>query len=316
MPRTTFYAALLLAVMAGPLAAASRAQCATCPTPTVAYSPVVYQQTEYTGWYPGKYLGDFTRNLFSPYRSTYTTSYAPTAYTAGYAPTSYTAGYAPSTYSVGYRGAPTAYRAAYQPTYPVSYYAGYAPVVQSVYRPVTLQPVCQSVSYAPSACSGCSTGCSSCGVTTASYEPSYATGSSCSSCAPSASSSSSVYDYNSNQPSLAPEAEVPVNRQLDKPVYDEDDSVLNNADETSGAYFEAPKLFLPSDRTTKRPTAPVWTAVYEGQTKGRLTAHTATHTTRTAHRPLADQPVASNQATSRPAKGPQVGASGWVAVQD
>jgi hypothetical protein len=106
------------------------AQCSTCATPVVAYSPVVAPATTITyepvrGWYPGKLLDTWRMRRYG-----YT---APTAITTAYAP--YTVGYAP--YSAGY-----AYSASYAPAYTTSY----APTYTTAYAPAPY-----SVSYAPAA---------------------------------------------------------------------------------------------------------------------------------------------------------------------
>lgn len=279
--------------------------------PTVAYSPVVaapaVQSTTVVrnGWYPGKYLTDFTRSLFGSNQTTYTTNYAPTSYTAGYAPTPYTVGYAPSPYTAGYA------RTAYRPVYPATYGAvayGPAPVVQTVSRPVVLSPV---ISASP--CGGCGPcdacsggGCSSCGVQQAGYYPSAG----CSSCAsgsctpsapsysPSPSNSYGPSDYSSNdygsssvepQPALPSDANVPPReRSIDvrRPeVEDSNDDTFNdnfdfdNRTEGDPAaandYFNAPPLFPPANRVTQRAAhpAPARMAVYKRAPSTRPTAY-------------------------------------------
>ena len=263
-----------LALVAG-LSADSLGQC--CGQPTVAYSPVVAQPapvvatTVNTGWYPGKYLGDFTRNLFGwGSTTTYTAGYAP--YTAGYAP--YTAGYAPysvgyaPTYNVGY--APT-YRAAYRPTYPATWgQVSYAPAVQTVSRPVVLSPVVS----AP-ACNSCG-GCGACDACSGSVEPAYYAGAPSSGCSSCDGGSNYVvpqgYDsYSEPQPSLAPE-ENPARERSLRPEIDGsiNDNLDFDDDRTQGdpaaanEYWRAPPLFAPpSNRVTKNAhPAPVQTAVY------------------------------------------------------
>lgn len=281
--------------------------------PTVAYSPVVAAPTVQattvsTGWYPGKYLTDFTRGLFGYNRTTtYTTNYAP--YTAGYAP--YTAGYAPS-YAVGY--APSPYTAgyaqtAYRPVYPATYGAvsyAPAPLTQTVSRPVVLSPV---VSASPcggcGACDSCSTGCSACGVEQAGYYPS----SGCSSCgtgsctpsAPSYSPSPSPSygggsPYPEPQPALPSDANVPPREQsidVRRPEVDDtfdDNYDLDNRTEGDPAaandYFNAPPLFPPANRVTQRRAhpAPTRTAVYKRAPSTTPTAYRTSDRDRPAPR--------------------------------
>lgn len=316
------------------LALAPVAECsAQCcgQQPTVAYSPVVaapapvvQATTVSTGWYPGKYLTDFTRSLFGANRTTtYTTNYAP-SYTAGYAPSPYAVGYAPSPYTAGY--AQTAYRPVYPATYGAIGYAP-APLTQTVSRPVVLSPVMS----AP-ACGGCATGCNACGVEQASYMAP----SGCSSCAsgscgspvtsypsaPAGGGYQSSPSYPEPQPALPQDANVPPReRSIDvrRPEVDDsydndtfnDDFDLDNRTEGDPAaandYFSAPPLFPPSNRVTQRAThpAPVRTAVYKR----------APATQPTAFRSL-DRDRPAPRATPRAQSGGKVNrlsADAWVA---
>jgi len=167
------------------------AQCATCPAPTVAYSPVVAQPTvayrPYTGWYPGKWLDQWRMRragVAAPVPA-YTAAYAPT-YTAAYAPT-YTAAYAPS-YAPSYTAAYRPYVTSFAPlSAPVAApcntctQTAYYPMMQTLARPVLLRPV-----VAP-ACNTCDSCCST-DVSQAAYTaPAYAgpayTEPACSGCA-------------------------------------------------------------------------------------------------------------------------------------
>jgi len=154
-------AAALIALETTPVSA----QCATCVTPTVAYSPVVVPTAVAapvvvrTGWYPGRFFDRLRMNrwLGAAATPTYTAAYAPaTPYVASYAPT-YTAAYAP-TVTAGYAPVVTA---AYAPaaTYTASYapyVTAYAPLQTAVVQPVVSAPACAScppatvTSYAPS----------------------------------------------------------------------------------------------------------------------------------------------------------------------
>src|SRR5687768_1669079 len=97
---TAALGATLLVAPATPVSA----QCATCPQPVVAYSPVmttpvvaqpvvVQQPVVRTGWYPGYWID---RMRLRRWDAATTVAAAPT-YAAGYAPAPvYTAGYAPA----------------------------------------------------------------------------------------------------------------------------------------------------------------------------------------------------------------------------
>lgn len=213
----------------------ANAQCSTCAVPQVAYSPVVYNGY-YDGWYPGKYLGRLGRRVFgtAPYP----------AYTAAY-PTTYAAAYAPATYATSY--APSCSTCASSPCC----------CQQTTFRPVVMQPVneCNTCCYAPPACNTCSA------VTQATYDVPVSPG--CATC-------NSVPASNYSQPSLPGNA-APAPQQTfrEKPSAVVDDIQPVPAEESSfdeqNADWEAPQLFDPNDRVTKRPTAPVWTAVYKKQ---------------------------------------------------
>lgn len=215
------------------------AQCSTCAVPQVAYSPVVYNNytTTYDGWYLGKYVGRLGRRVFG-------TAPAP-AYQAGY---------------------PTTYAASYAPTYS---YASYAPscntcdtspccCTQTTYRPIVMSPVSDCCGCA-STCNSCGT-CSSCsGVTQAGYNTSVS--SSCPTCNTSAYVDSSTTN-SAPAPSLnniapAPPQTFRETERLD-PTPAEESGVGEQASD-----FGAPLLLDPNDKLTKRPTAPVWTAVYK-----------------------------------------------------
>ena len=275
---TTAFAAVLVALAAlSPVDAL--AQCCGAPAPTVAYSPVVYEQpaTVYTGWYPGKHLGNFVRGVFGRPQ-------VGTTYVAGYAPaaaTPYTVGYAPT----------TSYRVAYRPTYPITYgQVNYAmPVVQTVARPVTLSPVI-------SACGGCSTGCdacSGCGVAQAVYQ----SPSDCANCSsgaayyePARPSTQSTYGQ---QPTLAPTDDIPEDRSLvNKPetnVVQEPEVSIDESSDSGDTFWQAPPLYDPKDKLTSRHIAPVRTAVYSPSNR-------------------------VSEASAASHRGHQVGATGWVSA--
>jgi hypothetical protein len=180
------------------------AQCATCVTPTVAYAPVVTQPAVVTptivrtGWYPGYWIDRMRLNRWS--RNAVTT--APT-YTTGYAPV-YTAAYAPAvTHTASYAPYLTSYAPLQQPVVQTSYLpaatsaccpqtsptavitTSYAP--STVYRPVEVQPVVDTVVASPCSCPA-EAPCSNCptcptGVSQAVYSEGAPAGSACVGCA-------------------------------------------------------------------------------------------------------------------------------------
>lgn len=311
--RLTALASLL--ALATCFAVEASAQCCGTPAPTVAYSPViaapvapvVQATTVSNGWYPGKYLTDFTRSVFGMNQTTtYSAGYAPSPYTAGYAP-AYSAGYAPS-YSVGY--APTPYTAGYAPTYQTAYRptypATYGAVAQSVSRPVVLSPVVSAP--ACGACNSCG------GVEQAYYGAAPSSG--CSSCSAGASyevpaTTSPVYAE--PRPALGPQDNPASERSIrtQRPEFDEFDTKYDETDAdfddnyndsiptdpaAANDYWRAPPLFTPpSNRVTRRAhPAPAQTAVYRR----------APQTRRTAFRP-SDEPAAPA------AKVHRLSADGW-----
>ncbi|MGL4514868.1 MAG: hypothetical protein ACRCT8_17410 [Lacipirellulaceae bacterium] len=326
------HAAVAVAIAVGPSWAS--AQCCGA-TPTVAYSPViapvaaapvtpvVYQTTaSYDGWYPGKYLTTFTRSLFGG-GTTYQTNYAaPATYTAAYAPTSYTA---PAfSYTAAYAPAPMM-QTAYRPTYPATwgpvvgaYSVGYAPLVQTVARPVELS----AVAMAPTVDS-CGA-CSACGVTQAVYDG-YAPTTGCSSCAagaqatylgsaPASTTPPIVYgdgsafgDSGTPRPALAPNETPTQDRSaLQKQITPDATQPVEPTTEAdgSGAFFQAPPLFDPRDKLTRREAsprhpAPTWTADYRGNAQRTPAVHAN---------------LSRGAITPAKSVGHQVGASGWTSA--
>ncbi len=305
MLRPSFVVLLALTTL-GATARIADAQCcapAAVPTavPTVAYSPVVYQQApgRYNGWYPGKYLINFTRGLFN----------APAAYSAGYAP-AYAPSYAGGAYTAGYAPAYSARYAAYRPTYPLTYgavqhRAAYAPLTYSVARPVTLAPV-------TSACcntcgvSTCHGGCDN-GIAQAAYAAPLAS-SGCSSCQ---SGGNAYYDsspsrnvpsssYSEPRPALAPSDNPAADRSLlNKPALPEVmDGATEASDASGGAYWQAPPLFDPRDRLTQHSAAPV-----------RLAVHKQVMATSPEPRAPRQQPLAPRQRGAH-----QTGSTGWTSA--
>ncbi|MEQ8846829.1 hypothetical protein [Botrimarina sp.] len=310
--------ALTLVLLAATTATAfgQGACCAPAPQPMVAFSPVVaapapavvQTTTVSSGWYPGKYLSDFTRNLFGVNDTTTTVvtpaTFAPATVSAGYAPT-YTAGFTPSV--------------AYRPTYPASF----GPVTQTVSRPVVLSPVASSPVMAASGCDACST----CGVEQAYYSSNAGYSNDpggCSACsagssyvapaatpeyaAPSSGDSypsGGGYDSLDNRPGLPSDANVPDERSNLKPEPADGELFDDEQTDPSAAsdYFSPPPLFAPpSNNNVARRThpAPVRTAVYRQQADA----------SRTAFRP------ASGADASRPQPVQRLGADGWRSATD
>ncbi len=288
-------AGLVLVAMTLFVASDVSAQCATCPTTTVAYSPVVAQPTvaykPYTGWYPGKWLDQWRL------RSAGVGTTAP-AYTAAYAPT-YTAAYAPS-YTAAYRPYVTSYAPLSSRTIQTAYYPVTRTVARQVLmRPVVVAPACNTCNFTPSCgCSACSTGVSQAHFNEYSGEPA------CSSCAgggvthvaPLSNQGQPSVGPLTGQPTLSP-IQAPPNGQSQydakrpvegddspnvEPLADEEDPLEKydpgptETEADPSTYYNAPRLLDPNDRTAARsykqshkPTVDVWTAVYRGPTKHR-----------------------------------------------
>lgn len=317
--RTPWLVCFTLAVIITGIAADASAQCATCPTATVAYQPVVAQPTvtytPYTGWYPGKWLDQWRMRragavaapaYTAAYAPTYTAAYAP-AYTAAYAP-AYTTSYAPTSYNVGYRP----YVTSYAPLAP----ANCSTCVQTVARPVVMQPVvatvsaCDSCGCNPCGCDTCGGGCSACssGVSQAVY-----TDSGCASCAAGSSYGNVVPESSyggsvgpqTPQPTLEPVPDAGNSRYgTQKPEDSNNVDPLEKFDPGPGTeadpstFYNAPRLLDPRDRTARssqKLTTNVWTAVYRG--------------------PSDDNRPTVNQASTRgPRTQAEIDAEGWTAV--
>ncbi len=364
MPRLLVFG--LAAALVGGAAVNSAAQCASCAQPVVAFSPVLQpapqqvvafspvlqpapqpvvwqsQTTTREGWYPGKLIGGLFRR---PTTTTTVTAVAPQPQVVGFAPT-HTVGFAP-THTVGFAPqaasfapSPTAFTAAYRPTYPPSYTVGFAPTfslasevaLQTAFSPVVGSACssCNACGCDPCGCTSCampvtmaSPGCSTCGQATSAVYESPSSG--CASCNAPASYSSNVapsnyYDsaptqqsYNPQSftpqtpgqptpaPGLGPNENPPAERSiLEKPEMQQDDAAdLGPSAADSSTYFEAPQLYDPRDRTTQRPTAPVWNAVYEKPADGAAVRRTSMK--------VASEPQA-------PVRRSQVGFEGWSSV--
>jgi hypothetical protein len=242
------------------------AQCATCPTPVVAYSPVVYNtyQTTYDdGWYLGKFVGRLGRRIFGEAPApavNYTAAY-PMTYAAAYP--AFASAYAPAavtpTYAASY--APT-YAAAYAPTYATAY----APTAstcctQTTYRPVVMQPVVEQAT--------CCTvpSCPTCqGVVTTSYN---APVSNCPTCSANYGTTTTqqpttVYEY--SQPAAGGNTAAgpaPPRTFQDQPPRLEPTPAAGASTGDAASNWEPPQLFGPSDKQVRRPTTTVHNAVYE-----------------------------------------------------
>jgi hypothetical protein len=284
--------ALCLAIVAVFAAAPANAQCGTCATPVVAYSPVVaptttvmYQPAD-TGWYPGKLLDTWRMRRWGYTAPTaVTTSYAPT-YSVGYAPT-YTAAYAPAytaAYGPSYTAAYAPYSVSYAPAvtttnYSMPYVTSYAPLGQRrvLMRPVVVEsPVMAAAPVISSGCSTCSAcevaaPCSSCAATTVVEQATYAAAPApCSSCAQGstityADQPAATSTGQTGQPAMTPEeaararANYPDETAPKNSQYPQDPGPAppEETEEKAGdssSYFEAPALFIPGDRTARQET--------------------------------------------------------------
>lgn len=261
--------AMLATFAAGGVASA---QCASCAVPQTVWSPVVTPAvapvvvnnvTVDDGWYLGKYLGRANRRIWGTAPAQAQVVGMPvvaapaTTWAVGYAPaTTWSASYAPATtWSVGY--APSCSTCGVSP-------CGCA---QTTFRPVIMQPAIEC-----NTCNACSTPapCSSCasGVVTTSYETPINTG--CSTCAANATSTTSAYIEQSPTPAAAPA--LPNSSLAPPQTFRETDRLDPIPAETAPADqasdISAPLLLDASgDKMTKRPTVPVWTAVYKQPAK-------------------------------------------------
>ncbi len=311
----SLFAALAVVVTLGFHVVSGFAQCSTCPTGAVAttvFQPVAVAPVR-TGWYPSKLFDQMRLSRWGfggAAAPTYTAAYAPTYYnpanTTNFAP--YTAAYAPAS-TVAYRPYVTAYA-------PLARTTAFMPVVQTAYSPivatgcntcavpttvqrqVTLRPVtspcCTTCNFSPCCCSS--------GVSQASHTSPLA----CPSCAPA--SSEPVYSGTPSagpqtpQPQLAPDYAAPPENSFkaNKPESPAEGSELEPQalpEENPSTSFEAPRLFLPNDRTARRsgnnsPSVDVWQAVY--------------------HKPVTARPI--SHPTGRTRTQAEITADGWRAV--
>jgi hypothetical protein len=273
-------AALTIALVC--TAEAVHAQCATCATPTVAYSPVVaatpvVTYEPYTGWYPGRFFDRLRLRRWG------VTAAAAPAYTAAYAPATYTTAYAPS-YTASYTPYVTAYAPLQQPVAVQSSYlpattVAYAPT--TLYRPalltptVTMQPV-----VAEPACSACAVEAPCAAGAAYVDQASYALpASGCSACEVESAAPMYSDPYGGIPVEGGVSGEPPTPTPALKPATPEpgESGYLGNGngtaldphpeDEVNGTNtsfdLEAPPLIGPlNDRTANRPTVDVRTAIY------------------------------------------------------
>ncbi|MCO6047906.1 hypothetical protein NG895_28715 [Aeoliella sp. ICT_H6.2] len=221
----------------GLVASDASAQCSTCAVQQVTWSPVVVNtQPAYDGWYLGKYVGRLGRRIFGPAPApAYAVGYAPSVSFASSAPT-YATSYAPSCSTCG--------------TSPCG-------CAQTTFRPVIMQPASGC-----STCGGCGT-CSTCnsGVVQSSYDAPVA--SSCPTC------NTSAYMESSPSSNMAPSLN---DRSAPPRTFQETDRLdptpaAEESTESQVLDLSPPLLLDPNDKLTKRPTSPVWTAVYKQPAK-------------------------------------------------
>ena len=268
---------LAAVAMTAPLVTNASAQCTTCAVPTVAYRPVAAQPVvayrPYTGWYPGKWLDGWRSRRLTTAVPVYTASYAPQ-------------------------------QVAYRPY--ITSFAPLAPAcrecVQTVARPVVLQPILNSCSTC--GCDSCS--CSSCSACSAPVSQASYTEPACSSCAasggpsyvtPPSSSGQAIVGPPTPQPQLETSPPTTTFRRSEggqapagtdgnsKPEPQSDPGPADDSDASTFFDLRAPMLLDPSDRTARRsssrkPTVDVWTAVYRRSTNAAATntASQASHT--------------------------------------
>lgn len=261
----------------------ARAQCATCPTPVVVFSPVVSTAPQVDDrWYPGRFIGRLGRRLFgtapAPAHANFTAAY-PMTYGAAYAP-SFAA--AAPTYATNFAPAATT-------SFGVDPCSCQTCCTQTSYRPVVMQPVVEQTTYY-------SQGCSTCGTATGTVY----------NAAPSAGCANCTANYAEQAIHQAPMAAgVAPGTAVNPPQTFREPELRNEPTPASGTSaseasknWEPPQLFAPGDKQVKRPSTTVWTAVYE-------------------------QPAAANRPTTRAASVSQATATPvkkqptvtWVAVE-
>jgi hypothetical protein len=308
---------LCVALVAAVAADSASAQCNTCATPVVAYSPVVAPATTVTtfqpvdtGWYPGKLLDTWRMRRWgytAPTAVTTTAAFAPT-YSAAYAPMPVTTMMPVTSTAV----VQTANFAPVTTSFATPIVTSFAPLGQ---RQVLMRPVVVAspvVTAAPvvaaSACSACSAcevaaPCSSCAATTVVEQATYAAAPApCAGCAQGSSITyadqpAAVAAGETSRPALTPQEAAPLESRYpdvtppagNAQQPDPGPAAENKATESS-SYFEAPALFIPGDKTAQQetvkpanraPSVDVWNAVYRGPAEGELSRTSYKAETRT-----------------------------------
>jgi hypothetical protein len=258
---STYYAPTAYQTYYAPSAAAYQTYYAPATTTT----PVVYT----SGWYPGYWFDRARAAVFG--RPAVVTT--PTTYVASY-PTTYAASY-PATYTASY---PASYAASYPVAAPAC--SSCAPAQQ-----VTMRPVCAPACATCEPCTNCTTT-----VTPTSYVEQPQPCTNCSTgitTSPSPTPAVSTQTFETQQPGLNPTEQVPSTR-AQKPAESSggtnpsetpsssqsgsEASTTPNTDslekylgeeKNSAEYFQAPKLFDPTDKTVKLSPAPIHMAVYK-----------------------------------------------------
>lgn len=262
------------------------AQCMTCPTPTVAFAPVVAPAPVavvaprvglFDRWRMRRW-GVTAPVVAAPVVTapvvvapTFATSAVPTV-SAGF-PQTVTAGFAPAT-TAGF----TPYFSAFAPLQPATVFR------PAVLTPVVTQPACTSCGFAPAACETCTScatpcdsctvaayasapvsSCSSCAAGTVVEQASFAAPSSgCASCATGVVPSGSSTDPLTPQPQIDPNVGVPMSSGYVPANGTVDPGPATDAGAANSFY--APQLLPPANdnsaNNSHRPTVDVHTAVY------------------------------------------------------
>lgn len=273
----------------------AHAQCNTCATPVVAFSPVVAPATTVTtfepvsGWYPGKLIDTWRMRRWGfTAPTTVTTAFAPTWSTAVPVTAAMpittampvTANFVPQT--VNFAPMTTT-------TFATPHVTAFAPLGQ---RQVFMQPTVVAspvvtTSFVSSGCSSCSAcevaaPCSSCAASTVVEQATFAAPAAapCSSCAQGSSityaspaPAAAPAAGQTPQPQLTPQEAAPLRSNypdVTPPVSTPDPGPATQPSDSS-TYFEPPALFIPGDRTAsaetakpinRAPSVNVWNAVY------------------------------------------------------
>lgn len=278
--------AVCFAMLAIVVAPAANAQCNTCATPVVAYSPVVAPATTVTtyqpvntGWYPGRMFDTWRMRRWGYTNPVaVTTTAAPTWTTAMPITTAVPVTAAmPVTTMMPVTSTAVVQTANFAPTsFSTPVVTSFAPLGQRqvLMRPVIVQsPVVAAMPVISSGCSTCSAceaaaPCSSCAASTVVEQASFAAAPApCSSCAQGSSityaqqPAAAVSSGETSQPALTPQEAAPLQSRypdVTPPASstqqpDPGPAAENKATESS-SYFEAPALFIPGDKTAQQET--------------------------------------------------------------